>query len=47
MMMARDSRLQGFVDNAALVVADGQPIVWASQGLADALPERVTGVDLI
>jgi N-acetylglucosaminyldiphosphoundecaprenol N-acetyl-beta-D-mannosaminyltransferase len=47
MMMARDSSLQRFVDNAALVVADGQPIVWASRGLANALPERVTGIDLI
>jgi len=47
MMMSRDSRLQRFIKNAALVVADGQPIVWASQWLAHPLPERVTGIDLI
>ncbi len=47
MMMSRDSRLQRFIKNAALVVADGQPIVWASQWLARPLPERVAGIDLI
>ncbi len=47
MMISRDSRLQQFIKNAALVVADGQPIVWASQWLARPLPERVTGIDLI
>ena len=30
MMMRSDPRLQGFVDRAAIVVADGQPIVWCA-----------------
>ena len=47
MMMSTDSQLQRFVEKASLVVADGQPIVWASRLLSQALPERVTGIDLI
>jgi N-acetylglucosaminyldiphosphoundecaprenol N-acetyl-beta-D-mannosaminyltransferase len=47
MMMRSDKRLQDFVDRAALVVADGQPLVWCSRWLGQCLPERVTGVDLV
>ncbi len=47
MMMTSAPWLQQFVDEAALIVADGQPIVWASRLLSHAVPERVTGVDLI
>lgn len=47
MMMRDDPRLQRFVDNAALVVADGQPLIWSSRLLSRPLPERVTGVDLV
>jgi N-acetylglucosaminyldiphosphoundecaprenol N-acetyl-beta-D-mannosaminyltransferase len=47
MMMRSDDRLQRFVDRAALVVADGQPIVWASRWLSAELPERVAGIDLL
>jgi N-acetylglucosaminyldiphosphoundecaprenol N-acetyl-beta-D-mannosaminyltransferase len=47
MMMRSDPRLQRFVDNASLVVVDGQPIVWASRLQAEELPERVAGVDLV
>ena len=47
MMMRADPRLQGFVDRAALVVADGQPIVWCARWFGNSLPERVAGVDLI
>jgi N-acetylglucosaminyldiphosphoundecaprenol N-acetyl-beta-D-mannosaminyltransferase len=47
MMMRSNNRLQGFVDRAALVVADGQPLVWCSRWLGQCLPERVTGVDLV
>lgn len=47
MMMRTDARLQRFVDHAALVVADGQPLVWCAPWLARRLPERVTGVDLV
>lgn len=47
MMMRADPNLQRFVDGASLVVADGQPLVWASNLQAESLPERVTGVDLV
>lgn len=47
MMMRSDAKLQKFVDRAALVVADGQPLVWASRLGSHALPERVTGIDLV
>ncbi len=33
--------------SAALVVADGFPIIWASKWLGEALPERVAGSDLV
>jgi len=32
---------------ADLVVADGQPVVWASRLIGRGLPERVTGADLL
>ena len=47
MMMRADARLQTFVDRAALVVADGQPLIWCAPWLDRPLPERVTGVDLV
>lgn len=47
MMMRSDPKLQRFVDRASLVVADGQPLVWASHLQREPLPERVTGIDLI
>ena len=48
LMMMRDSRwLQSFVDRAAVVVADGQPLVWCAPLFGGRLPERVTGIDLI
>jgi N-acetylglucosaminyldiphosphoundecaprenol N-acetyl-beta-D-mannosaminyltransferase len=47
MMMREDPWLQGFVDRAALVVADGQPLVWCAPLFGGSLPERVTGIDLI
>ncbi len=47
MMMRADAHLQDFVDRAALVVADGQPLVWCAPWFGEILPERVTGVDLV
>lgn len=47
MMMRSDPKLQAFIDRASLVVADGQPLVWASHLQGAPLPERVTGIDLI
>jgi N-acetylglucosaminyldiphosphoundecaprenol N-acetyl-beta-D-mannosaminyltransferase len=45
MMMRGDARLQSFVDRAALVVADGQPLIWCAP--KKSLPERVAGVTLV
>lgn len=47
MMMRSNRKLQKFVDDASLVVADGQPLVWASRLQEQSLPERVTGIDLL
>lgn len=47
MMMRQDPRLQRFVDGAAMVVADGQPLIWGSRLLGRRLPERVAGVELV
>ncbi|MEO6361742.1 MAG: WecB/TagA/CpsF family glycosyltransferase [Caldimonas sp.] len=47
MSMRRDSALQSFVDRAAIVVADGQPLVWCAPLFDGRLPERVAGIDLI
>lgn len=47
MTMREDPALQSFVDRAALVVADGQPLVWTARLFGGRLPERVTGIDLI
>lgn len=47
MMMRSDRVLQSFVERARWVVADGQPLVWASRLGPQPLPERVAGVDLI
>jgi N-acetylglucosaminyldiphosphoundecaprenol N-acetyl-beta-D-mannosaminyltransferase len=46
-MMRKNPRLQAFVDGAALVVADGMPLIWSSRLLGCRLPERVAGVDLL
>lgn len=47
MLAASDPRLQANNDRAALVLADGMPIVWASRWRTRRLPERVTGSDLV
>ena len=47
MTMREERRLQEFVDNASLVVADGAPIVWYSRLSKSKIPERVTGIDLV
>lgn len=47
MMMRSNAELRRFIDEAPLVVADGQPLVWASRLSRCSLPERVTGIDLI
>lgn len=43
----RDEPLRDFLRGAELVNPDGVSVVWASRLLGDALPERVTGIDLM
>jgi N-acetylglucosaminyldiphosphoundecaprenol N-acetyl-beta-D-mannosaminyltransferase len=43
----RDPFFGRFVSGAELVVADGQPLVWASRLFGRRLPERVAGIDLV
>jgi N-acetylglucosaminyldiphosphoundecaprenol N-acetyl-beta-D-mannosaminyltransferase len=47
MAMRSDRMLQSYVDRSAIVVADGQPLVWYGRLSNARLPERVTGIDLI
>jgi N-acetylglucosaminyldiphosphoundecaprenol N-acetyl-beta-D-mannosaminyltransferase len=42
-----DPHLHRIIAGCSLVLADGMPLVWASGLLGHALPERVTGVDLV
>jgi N-acetylglucosaminyldiphosphoundecaprenol N-acetyl-beta-D-mannosaminyltransferase len=46
-MMRSDRALQSFVERARWVVADGQPLVWASRLGPRPIPERVAGVDVM
>lgn len=43
----KDKEFLGVINRSALAIADGMPLVWASQWLGDKLPERVTGVELV
>jgi N-acetylglucosaminyldiphosphoundecaprenol N-acetyl-beta-D-mannosaminyltransferase len=47
MALRTDGDLRAGVEDAELVTADGQPIVWASRLLRDPLPCRVAGIDLM
>jgi N-acetylglucosaminyldiphosphoundecaprenol N-acetyl-beta-D-mannosaminyltransferase len=47
MTMRGDAWLKRFVDRAAITVADGVPLVWASRALRRPVPERVAGVELV
>ena len=47
MLVNEISRLGEAVDQAAMVLADGMPLVWASKLTDTPLPERVTGSDLV
>jgi N-acetylglucosaminyldiphosphoundecaprenol N-acetyl-beta-D-mannosaminyltransferase len=47
MAMRSDPGLQRFGERARWLVADGQPLVWASRLGGTPLPERVAGVDLV
>ncbi len=48
LMMAKDDpKLANAIDKADLVVVDGKPLVWTSRWLGSAVPEKVSGVDLM
>ncbi len=42
-----DEALRNAIDEAHLLTADGQPVVWAARLLGDPLPARVAGTDLM
>lgn len=42
-----DPELQHILRNADLVMPDGMPVVWAARMMRSALPERVTGADIV
>jgi N-acetylglucosaminyldiphosphoundecaprenol N-acetyl-beta-D-mannosaminyltransferase len=45
--VTRDRALRELISDADLLVADGMPLVWASQIQGDPLPERVAGSSLV
>jgi N-acetylglucosaminyldiphosphoundecaprenol N-acetyl-beta-D-mannosaminyltransferase len=47
MASAEDPELRAAIDNAALTVPDGQPLVWAINALGHPLPSRVYGPELM
>jgi N-acetylglucosaminyldiphosphoundecaprenol N-acetyl-beta-D-mannosaminyltransferase len=47
MLSERSPELQAINERAALILADGAPLVWASRWREKRLPGRVTGSDLI
>jgi N-acetylglucosaminyldiphosphoundecaprenol N-acetyl-beta-D-mannosaminyltransferase len=47
MLTAQDRRLDPVNRGAAMVLADGMPLVWASRLQPRRLPERVTGSDMV
>lgn len=47
MLTDGDRRLRSINERAAFLIADGMPLVWYSRLLGRALPERVTGADLV
>lgn len=44
---AREPDFAHVVNNAQLVVADGKPLVWLSRLMGSAIPQRITGHDLL
>lgn len=45
--LQKDSAFRDVYRDAALVVADGMPLLWASRWLGTPLKERITGADLL
>jgi N-acetylglucosaminyldiphosphoundecaprenol N-acetyl-beta-D-mannosaminyltransferase len=46
-LLSESPELRAAYERAALILADGMPVVWASRLLGKPLPERVTGADLV
>jgi N-acetylglucosaminyldiphosphoundecaprenol N-acetyl-beta-D-mannosaminyltransferase len=46
-MYQENAQLRAAYEQASLILADGAPVIWASRLLGRALPERVTGADLV
>jgi N-acetylglucosaminyldiphosphoundecaprenol N-acetyl-beta-D-mannosaminyltransferase len=46
-LLETNAELRAAYADASLTLADGMPVVWASRLLRRALPERVTGSDLV
>ena len=44
---SRNEEFRALVNDAALVVPDGMPVLWAARYLGGSLPQRITGPDLI
>src|ERR1700752_1429736 len=47
MISSRDARLRDYNSQAAMIVADGMPLVWASKWRSRQIPQRVAGADLV
>ncbi len=47
MAAQRNNEFRRAINEAALVVADGMGIVWATRYLREPVPERITGTDLL
>ena len=47
MQMRSDPELDAYAHEAAIAVADGQPLIWASRLRGARLPERVPGIELV
>jgi N-acetylglucosaminyldiphosphoundecaprenol N-acetyl-beta-D-mannosaminyltransferase len=46
-LIAKSDELRELVETASMTLADGMPLVWASQLQGTPLPERVAGSDLV
>jgi N-acetylglucosaminyldiphosphoundecaprenol N-acetyl-beta-D-mannosaminyltransferase len=46
-LVSKSEQLRDLVDTASLTLADGMPLVWASQLQGTPLPERVAGSNLV
>jgi N-acetylglucosaminyldiphosphoundecaprenol N-acetyl-beta-D-mannosaminyltransferase len=47
MLSEKDPELRVINEDAAFIIADGAPLVWAARWIGQPLPERVAGSDLI